>query len=143
MHSRRLVSFLAIIAVGWTALWPVLAAAGYRLPRPRPAFGHGAEVELEGTLGYFEVFTPGITPFKRVSALDGVALADGVPVLGVVDAARVPVAIEGLSAAPPDARARAPGPSPCLHPPLRSLAVAPARRVAASRHTAIETPGRP
>ena len=36
---------------GWTALWPVLAAAGYRLPKPRPAFGHGVEVELEGTLG--------------------------------------------------------------------------------------------
>ena len=30
---------------GWTALWPVLAAAGYRLPRPRPAFGHGVEVD--------------------------------------------------------------------------------------------------
>ena len=36
---------------GWTALWPVLAEAGYRLPRPRPAFGHGVEVTLEGTLG--------------------------------------------------------------------------------------------
>ena len=36
---------------GWTALWPVLAEAGYRLPRPRPAFGHGAEVELAGPRG--------------------------------------------------------------------------------------------
>jgi len=36
---------------GWTALWPVLAAAGYQLPRPRPAFGHGAEVELHGPRG--------------------------------------------------------------------------------------------
>jgi uracil-DNA glycosylase len=36
---------------GWTALWPVLAAAGYRLPRPRPAFGHGVEVHLEGPRG--------------------------------------------------------------------------------------------
>jgi uracil-DNA glycosylase len=35
----------------WTALWPVLAAAGYRLPRPRPPFGHGAEVTLEGQRG--------------------------------------------------------------------------------------------
>ncbi|NGO75873.1 uracil-DNA glycosylase [Streptomyces sp. YC504] len=26
---------------GWQALLPVLAAAGWRLPRPRPAFGHG------------------------------------------------------------------------------------------------------
>ena len=30
----------------WQALWPVLAAAGYEMPRPRQAFGHGAETEL-------------------------------------------------------------------------------------------------
>lgn len=36
---------------GWTALWPVLAAAGYTIPRPRPVFGHGAEVELSGPRG--------------------------------------------------------------------------------------------
>ena len=31
----------------WQALWPQLAAAGYAVPRPRPAFGHGREVLLE------------------------------------------------------------------------------------------------
>ena len=31
---------------GWQALWPSLGEAGYELPRPRAAFGHGAEVEL-------------------------------------------------------------------------------------------------
>ena len=36
---------------GWTALWPVLGAAGYALPRPRPAFGHGVEVELPARAG--------------------------------------------------------------------------------------------
>ncbi len=36
---------------GWTALWPVLAEAGYALPRPRPPFGHGVEVSLEGPRG--------------------------------------------------------------------------------------------
>ena len=36
---------------GWTALWPVLAGAGYVLPRPRPAFGHGAEVHPRGAAG--------------------------------------------------------------------------------------------
>ncbi len=36
---------------GWTATWPVLADAGYALPRPRPAFGHGAEVTLAGPRG--------------------------------------------------------------------------------------------
>src|SRR6202034_579323 len=31
----------------WQAMWPVLAASGFALPRPRPSFGHGAEVRLE------------------------------------------------------------------------------------------------
>jgi uracil-DNA glycosylase family 4 len=38
-----------IVALGgfaWQAVWPVLRAAGYELPRPRPAFGHGVEVGL-------------------------------------------------------------------------------------------------
>jgi uracil-DNA glycosylase family 4 len=30
----------------WLALWPQLARLGYRVPRPRPAFGHGVEVEV-------------------------------------------------------------------------------------------------
>ena len=30
----------------WQALWQVLDDAGYALPRPRPAFAHGAEAEL-------------------------------------------------------------------------------------------------
>jgi transglutaminase-like putative cysteine protease len=74
--------------------------------RRSPSFRPDRITELEGTLGYYEVFTPGITPFKRVSALDGVALRDGVPVLGVVDPARTGVTVEGLDAVPPDERAR-------------------------------------
>ncbi len=30
----------------WQALWPRLARLGYAVPRPRPVFGHGAEVLL-------------------------------------------------------------------------------------------------
>ncbi len=30
----------------WQAIWPVLGRCGFALPRPRPAFGHGAEVRL-------------------------------------------------------------------------------------------------
>jgi uracil-DNA glycosylase len=44
-------SLRVIVCLGgfaWQALWPVLAEAGYRVPRPRPAFGHGAEVALSG-----------------------------------------------------------------------------------------------
>jgi uracil-DNA glycosylase len=32
----------------WQAVWPQLAAAGLVVPRPRPRFGHGAEVTLSG-----------------------------------------------------------------------------------------------
>jgi uracil-DNA glycosylase family 4 len=31
----------------WQAIWPVLARCGFVPPRPRPAFGHGAEVRLK------------------------------------------------------------------------------------------------
>jgi hypothetical protein len=62
--------------------------------------------DLEGTLGYFEVFTPAITPFKRVSALDAVGLDGATPVLGVGDPVRRPVPVEGLDAPPPDPRPR-------------------------------------
>jgi uracil-DNA glycosylase family 4 len=34
-------------AFGWQALLPVMAHGGWQLPRPRPVFGHGAEVQLE------------------------------------------------------------------------------------------------
>ena len=44
----RLRVIVVLGGFGWTALWPVLAAAGYAVPRPRPGFGHGAEVELAG-----------------------------------------------------------------------------------------------
>ncbi|MGP3970403.1 uracil-DNA glycosylase [Streptomyces sp. 6N223] len=33
---------------GWQATLPALAAAGWAVPRPRPAFAHGARVTLDG-----------------------------------------------------------------------------------------------
>jgi uracil-DNA glycosylase family 4 len=47
-------------AFGWQALLPVLGDAGWRLSRPRPRFGHGAHVVLDGParlhlLGSFHV----------------------------------------------------------------------------------------
>lgn len=37
-------------AFGWQATIPVLAYAGWRVPRPRPAFGHAVEVPVEEPL---------------------------------------------------------------------------------------------
>ncbi|WP_329459368.1 uracil-DNA glycosylase [Streptomyces sp. NBC_01497] len=38
-------------AFGWQALMPPLAAAGWSVPRPRPAFGHGTRVTLRDPAG--------------------------------------------------------------------------------------------
>ena len=35
----------------WQAAWSMLRSAGFALPRPRPAFGHGAEVSLTAPEG--------------------------------------------------------------------------------------------
>ena len=43
-------------AFGWQALLPVLAGAGWTVPRPRPRFGHGAHVELAGERGPLQLF---------------------------------------------------------------------------------------
>jgi len=47
-------SLRVVVCLGhyaWQALWPQLAGGGYAVPRPRPAFGHGAEavVRAAGT----------------------------------------------------------------------------------------------
>jgi uracil-DNA glycosylase family 4 len=42
-------------AFGWQALLPVLDDAGRQLPRPRPKFGHGAQVTLPGGDGRAEL----------------------------------------------------------------------------------------
>ena len=35
----------------WQAIWPVLGQCGFALPRPRPRFGHGAEVPADQSAG--------------------------------------------------------------------------------------------
>ncbi|TCK26613.1 uracil-DNA glycosylase [Pseudonocardia endophytica] len=40
-------SVMVLGGFGWQALLPVLAGAGWEIPRPRPVFGHGVHVTLE------------------------------------------------------------------------------------------------
>jgi uracil-DNA glycosylase family 4 len=50
-----------VVALGgfaWTALWPSLSEAGYEMPRPRPKFGHLAEVISPGGLLLLASFHP-------------------------------------------------------------------------------------
>ncbi len=76
--------------------------------RRSPTFRPDRITSLEGSLGYFTVFSPSIAPFKRVSALDAVVRSDeGVPVLGVARPnALTPVPVEGAIGPAPDGRPR-------------------------------------
>ncbi|SDN60857.1 uracil-DNA glycosylase, family 4 [Klenkia soli] len=47
----RLRVLVVLGGFGWSALLPVLARAGVEIPRPKPRFGHGAEVTLAGPGG--------------------------------------------------------------------------------------------
>ncbi|MER5944490.1 uracil-DNA glycosylase [Streptomyces sp. NPDC001904] len=74
-------------AFGWQAAWPAFAEAGWTLPRPRPAFGHGVRVDLDGLdlFGCFHVsqrntFTGRLTPGMLREVLGGAAAAAGLPV---------------------------------------------------------------
>jgi uracil-DNA glycosylase len=47
-------SVRVIVCLGgfaWQAAWPMLAVAGFAVPRPRPKFGHGSEVTLATPAG--------------------------------------------------------------------------------------------
>jgi uracil-DNA glycosylase family 4 len=72
---------------GWQALLPVLAGAGWEVPRPRPRFGHGVRVELAGpwplqVFGCYHVsqqntFTGRLTPAMLEDVLRAAATAAG------------------------------------------------------------------
>jgi uracil-DNA glycosylase family 4 len=50
-YARVAGSVTVVVCLGafaWQAMWPVLRSAGFALPRPRPAFGHGAQARLTG-----------------------------------------------------------------------------------------------
>ncbi|MCP2165552.1 uracil-DNA glycosylase, family 4 [Goodfellowiella coeruleoviolacea] len=87
-------AILVLGGFGWQALLPVLSAAGWRVPRPAPKFGHGVEVTLsaaEGTgelhlFGCYHVsqqntFTGRLTPPMLRDVLRRAATAAGLPVV--------------------------------------------------------------
>ena len=45
--AERLRVIICLGGFAWQAIWPALRAAGFTVPRPRPAFGHGVEVRLD------------------------------------------------------------------------------------------------
>ncbi|HYZ35543.1 MAG TPA: uracil-DNA glycosylase [Pseudonocardiaceae bacterium] len=72
-------------AFGWQALLPALSAAGWPVPMPRPRFGHGVEIPLEGLhlLGCYHVsqqntFTGRLTPAMLVDVLRRAAELAGI-----------------------------------------------------------------
>ncbi|MFJ9897888.1 uracil-DNA glycosylase [Streptomyces sp. NPDC091280] len=71
---------------GWQAALPAFAAAGWAVPRPRPVFGHGVRVPLDGLdlFGCFHVsqrntFTGKLTPEMLRDVLRTAAGAAGLP----------------------------------------------------------------
>lgn len=81
-------SVIVLGGFGWQALLPVLADAGWEIPRPRPKFGHGAHVTLAGDhpldlYGCYHVsqqntFTGRLTPPMLESVLTDAARTAGV-----------------------------------------------------------------
>jgi uracil-DNA glycosylase len=61
----------------WQAMWPALRSAGITVPRPRPRFGHGAEVALT----FPDMGTAGATGAAGAPGAAGAAGAAGKPVL--------------------------------------------------------------
>ncbi|WPB88970.1 uracil-DNA glycosylase [Streptomyces malaysiensis] len=82
-------------AFGWQAVLPVLEAAGWAVPRPRPVFAHGARTTLRATdsgapltlFGCYHVsqqntFTGRLTPAMLREVLGAAAEAAGLAVAG-------------------------------------------------------------
>lgn len=91
--SPTLRAVVVLGGFGWQALLPVLAAAGWVVPSPRPKFGHGASVTLAPATGeknplhlfgcyhvsQQNTFTGRLTPAMTAAVLTAAAQAAGLP----------------------------------------------------------------
>jgi uracil-DNA glycosylase len=81
----------------WRAMWPVLGRCGFAVPRPRPAFGHGAQTRVAGPgrpdgmllIGCYHpsqqnTFTGRITPAMLDAVFNGARSAAGLGSPGAV-----------------------------------------------------------
>jgi uracil-DNA glycosylase len=81
----------------WRAMWPVLGRCGFAVPRPRPAFGHGAQTRVAGPgrpdgmllIGCYHpsqqnTFTGRITPAMLDAVFNGARSAAGLESPGAV-----------------------------------------------------------
>ena len=87
-------SVLVLGAFGWQAMLPVLAAAGWQVPRPHPVFGHRVSVELRSAdnavlhlVGSYHVsqqntFTGRLTPAMLREVLSQAAMLAGLSTAG-------------------------------------------------------------
>ncbi|MFI2367935.1 uracil-DNA glycosylase [Streptomyces sp. NPDC018833] len=101
----RLRGVVVLGAFGWQALLPVLADAGYQVPRPRPLFGHGAVVTLPAGDGPGELHLFGCYHPSRRNVFTGRVTR---PML--VDVFRRAARVTGLATRPVSG---ADGPGPC------------------------------
>ncbi|MFE0020357.1 uracil-DNA glycosylase [Amycolatopsis sp. NPDC059021] len=72
-------------AFGWQALMPVLAEAGWPVPSPRPAFGHGAVLRLDDlrVFGCYHVSPRNVQTHRVTHAMVCEVLASAAEVAGL------------------------------------------------------------
>ena len=54
----NITAMLCLGTLAWNACWRALALRGYRVPRPRPAFGHGALTRLDDGVTVLGAYHP-------------------------------------------------------------------------------------
>jgi uracil-DNA glycosylase len=59
MVTAGLRSIVCLGGFAWQAIWPAMSSVGFAVPRPRPAFGHGAEARLASSRASHEVLVIG------------------------------------------------------------------------------------